>query len=104
MTNTLLLLILLVNNFNNYENITLNSNIKEVTVYQDRAQVLKEAEILLDKGEFRLEFDFLPSNIDENSIQLSTYGDNIIKDLSITTKYYSEIPDKKIRKAIKAFK
>lgn len=49
----------------------LNSAIQKVTVYNDRAAVLRHAEIELPAGKHELTFKKLPANIDTNSIQVN---------------------------------
>ena len=74
--------------------IDLISHITQVTVFQDRAQVTRQATIDLTVGEYALYFDMLPASIEEKSIQVS--GENlpvILQQVKFLKEYYEESPD-----------
>ncbi|MBD3421396.1 MAG: mucoidy inhibitor MuiA family protein [Chitinivibrionales bacterium] len=79
--------------------VELNSRIAEVTVYGDRAQVIRVASRQLSTGEHRLVFAGLPDRIDRNSIQLSGSGSAILSDIRFDREQLAETPDPK-RKAL----
>ena len=73
---------------------TLNSKITKITVFKDRAEVTREAqEDALAPGEYRLVFDKLPKNLDQNSIQVNGKGNAILSNVKFETVYYEETPD-----------
>ncbi len=87
----------------------IQSMIKSVTVFNDRALVIRNSKSKLNKGISSLTFDNLPSNIDRNSIQINGYGNATILDvttkeieyLNIAQKEISELQNKKIELADK---
>ena len=68
----------------------LESVITEVTVYYDQALVTREAEVVLEKGKHELIFDKIPSDYQENSIQVKGFGNAIIKDVKKIRDYVTE--------------
>jgi len=74
--------------------ITLKSKLSEITVFSDRAEVTREAEINLSPGIHKLIFDDLPRLIDSDSIQVNGQGSAILKDVKLQARYYADIPDK----------
>ena len=60
----------------------IQSMIKSVTVFNDRALVIRNSKNELKKGISSLTFDNLPSNIDRNSIQVNGYGNATILDVA----------------------
>ncbi len=62
---------------------TVNSKIKNVTVFLNGAQVFRNAKVNLKKGITEVVFDSISSNINANSIQVSGKGNYVILD----TKY-----------------
>jgi len=77
--------------------VTLESEIKEATVYSDRAQVTRIAETKLQKGEHVLLFDNLPDVTEKNSIQVSGKGKALLKDIKFTRQHFSEITDEAVK-------
>ncbi|MBN2531657.1 MAG: mucoidy inhibitor MuiA family protein [Spirochaetales bacterium] len=73
-----------------------DSEIKRVIVYKDRALVSREVSIALEKGESRLMFDFLPENIEPGSLQVKASRAVILQDIEFSTVYYDSYPDEKI--------
>lgn len=68
---------------------SLNSKIKNVTVFLNGAQVSREAAVSVNKGVYEFVFDSLPLSINQNSVQVGGKGDFIILD----TKYMVTQPD-----------
>jgi uncharacterized protein (TIGR02231 family) len=73
--------------------LTLNSSITQVTVYSDRAQVVRSARIKLPSGEHQLLFDDLPLSIEHSSVQVSGEGNATISDVQVSTTHLSDAPD-----------
>ncbi|MCB9365461.1 MAG: mucoidy inhibitor MuiA family protein [Flavobacteriales bacterium] len=71
------------------DNTSVNSKIKNVTVFLNGAQINREATFKLNKGMNYISFDSLSPNINANSIQTSGKGDFIILD----TKYLVDQPN-----------
>ena len=69
------------------------SKISEVTVFSDRAQVTRILTETKEAGIHTLIFENLPSNIDQNSIQVNGSGNAILKDIKFEIKQFSEITD-----------
>jgi len=68
----------------------IESRITHVTVYMDRAQVTRTAKVTLSSGEQSIVFPELPSNLDQNSIQLAGSGKALLRDVSCVTKHIRE--------------
>lgn len=68
----------------------LNSTIKEVTVYNDRAAITRHAQIQLAAGEHELVFENLPSSLNNESLQLDAKatGTVIIQDIEVKSHYF----------------
>jgi uncharacterized protein (TIGR02231 family) len=60
---------------NTFTNVDAHSAIKEVTVYENRAQVHRHAVVELSAGESRIVFADLPSSADRESLQVSFGGE-----------------------------
>lgn len=73
-----------------------DSAIKKVVVYKDRALVLREAAVALETGESRLLFDFLPESIEPGSLQVKASHAVVLQDIEFSTVYYDSYPDEKI--------
>jgi len=56
----------------------LKDKITQVTVFNDRAQVTREAKISLEKGVFELVFENLPEDIDPQSVQVNGTGVGVL--------------------------
>lgn len=74
----------------------IQSKIKSVTVFNERALVARSSTNKLNKGITTLTFDNLPSNIDRNSIQVNGFGDATILDVATKEIKYLEIAEKEI--------
>lgn len=73
-----------------------DSEIKKVIVYKDRALVLREAAVQLETGESRLLFDFLPESIEPGSLQVKASRAVVLQDIEFSTVYYDSYPDENI--------
>jgi len=71
----------------------LESEIKAVVVYKDRAMVKRVATTNLEVGEHTLVFENLPLNIEKNSIQINGSEGMILQDIKFETKYIAELPN-----------
>ncbi|MBI3562171.1 MAG: mucoidy inhibitor MuiA family protein [Gammaproteobacteria bacterium] len=71
---------------------TLTSSITGVTVFTDRAQVTRCAQITLAAGEHTLQFDKLPSRLDADSIQVSGTGGGVLHDVKCASQYHARSP------------
>lgn len=70
---------------------TLSSEITAVTVYRQRAQITREAEINVQKGENVLTFSGLSQHILPNSINVSGYGRGIIQSVRHRVSYLDRV-------------
>lgn len=73
-----------------------NSQITAVTVYTDRAQVTRAANLDLTTGEHKIFFSDLPQNIDPNSIQAGGHGNAYVKDVRFSKKHYEKPNDEQV--------
>jgi uncharacterized protein (TIGR02231 family) len=73
----------------------LESKIKTVTVYKDRASVERIATPNLTEGEHTIIFKGLPVGIDTNSLQVKGGKQAILQDLKVKDVYLEEISDDK---------
>ena len=78
---------------------TVNSKITEVTVFTDRAQVTRKADVKVVKGEQTLVFDRLPESVEQNSIRVDGSGGLVLRDVRLKSEQFAEVPDKE-RKAL----
>jgi uncharacterized protein (TIGR02231 family) len=76
---------------------TVSSTINAVTVYQDRAQVTRQARLDLNRGEHHLLFDNLPDRIERNSIQVRGTGTGKIRDVIFQTVRLARVSDERLR-------
>ncbi|MCU0445145.1 MAG: mucoidy inhibitor MuiA family protein [Microscillaceae bacterium] len=74
-------------------NQSLNSQISQVTVFPDRAQITRTAQLDLAIGEHTLVFDQLPDTIDQNSVQVSGEGKAILANVKFQKVYYETLSD-----------
>jgi uncharacterized protein (TIGR02231 family) len=72
---------------------TLASQITQITVFSDRAQVTRRASLELEAGEHTLVFDQLPDTIDQNSVQVSGEGAATLANVKFQKIYYQAISD-----------
>ncbi|MCF7858210.1 MAG: mucoidy inhibitor MuiA family protein [Candidatus Cloacimonetes bacterium] len=71
----------------------LDSNITNVTVFSDRAQITRSAASNLSQGEHLLIFNDLPVQIEKNSIQVSGKGNAILRDVKFKTEQFTHETD-----------
>ena len=75
-----------------------DSNIGSVTVYQDRAEVTRLAQLDLTAGQHTLIFDQLPASIEDKSIQVSSTGTPIVlNQIKFSSEHYEENPDEAVQ-------
>ena len=65
---------------------SLQSSIASVTVFSDRAQIIRRAKSSFKSGTHNIEFSGLPRGIDEQSIQLAGKGNVLIKAVNFATR------------------
>ncbi|NJO89141.1 MAG: DUF4140 domain-containing protein [Chloroflexia bacterium] len=73
----------------------LESTIKTVTVYKDRALVERGAKSNLKEGEQTIIFKGLPAGIDTNSLQVKGGKQAVLQDLKVKDVYLEDILDDK---------
>src|SRR5579859_5671804 len=80
------------------EPVTVESHITDVTVYPDRAQVTRTAEIDINPGETRLLFDKLPAALADDSIQAAgkAVTQVAIGDVAVNTIVHQQAQDAKV--------
>ena len=93
-------ILLLVSFFGVYASEQIESEIVEVTVFTDRAQVTREALFNLQPGEHKLVLTNLPDQIDPNSIQVKGSGNFMLSDVKLTTRYLSQVVSLRIRELV----
>jgi len=71
----------------------INSEIKSVTVYKDRAMIKRFGKINSIKGDFSFSFQNLPLRIEPNSIQVNGSNGLILKDIKFERNYIKENPE-----------
>jgi len=72
--------------------LALNSQITDVSVYNDRAQVVRTAEVELQPGINTVAFNDLPEQIDSRSIQVDGSGAATVMDVRVKSENFEEIP------------
>ena len=77
--------------------ITVNSTIRSVTVYADRAEVTREATFNLEAGEHTLVFESLPTAIDLNSLRAEGTGAFTLLDIRPETLQTIDVEPGKVR-------
>ena len=77
--------------------ITVNSTIRSVTVYADRAEVTREATFNLEAGEHTLVFETLPTAIDLNSLRAEGTGAFTLIDIRPETLQTIDVEPGKVR-------
>lgn len=77
--------------------ITVNSTIRSVTVYADRAEVTREATFNLEAGEHSLVFESLPTAIDLNSLRAEGTGAFTLLDIRPETLQTIDVEPGKVR-------
>jgi uncharacterized protein (TIGR02231 family) len=72
---------------------TISSTITAVTVFTDRALVVRTAKVELDEGEHHLIFDQLPNTVDAKSVQVSGLGEAILSNVKFKKEFLPEIKE-----------
>lgn len=78
----------------------IESSIKSVTVYKDRAQVERTGVKELAQGEHTLIFTGLPNNINTNSLQVTGGSNCILQDMKVKDVYLEEVSDDKRKEVL----
>lgn len=75
------------------QTITVDSKVVEATVFKDRAMVIRSADANLKKGENRIIFSNLPTDIKDETVRISAEGNGEIKilDVKVERKFTPEI-------------
>jgi uncharacterized protein (TIGR02231 family) len=73
------------------------STITEVTVFPDRAGVVRSVSKFLPKGEHLLLFDSLPEAVDEDSVRVSGKGAAVLKEVNVRETRFKKIPIKDVQ-------
>ncbi|WP_299452658.1 mucoidy inhibitor MuiA family protein [uncultured Microscilla sp.] len=82
----------------NTTNQMIESKVVAVTVFQDRAEVSREARLDLPVGNHTLVFDQLPDSIEEKSVQVSGKGvQATLTQVKFLTEYYDQTPDEEVK-------
>lgn len=78
---------------------TVESRVVEATVFKDRAMITRSAEMNLQKGENQIVFSDLTTDINDETVRISTTGSNEIKilDVKVERKYTPEIRKEEIK-------
>lgn len=76
----------------------LNSKIVNVTVFADRAQIQKIAEVEIEKGDHVLRFENLPKNVESKSVQVNGKGNALLKNIKFKKEYFAETSNDKLQK------
>ncbi|WP_299452656.1 mucoidy inhibitor MuiA family protein [uncultured Microscilla sp.] len=71
----------------------IDSVISSVTVFGDRAEVTRTAELSLATGEHLLLFDRLPEKIEQKSVQVNGVGNAVLASVKFKVAHYEEVPD-----------
>lgn len=79
----------------------IDSTIKQVTVYRDRAQVTRVATVQLESGSNTVRFENLPERTEAASLQATGAGDAMLADVQYKVEHFKAIPDEQ-RKALYA--
>ncbi|MDZ8117158.1 mucoidy inhibitor MuiA family protein [Pontiella agarivorans] len=78
--------------------LAVSSQVTDVTVFNDRALVVRSAEVELEQGISTIRFDHLPEAIDSRGIQVTGAGDAVVLDVRFKTENYEEIPEEAWKK------
>ncbi len=74
-----------------------DSVVRSVTVYQGRAMITREASASLGAGDHTLVFPGLPSDLDQESLQVKGAGEAVLGECVFETEYFDEDVDGKRR-------
>jgi len=83
---------------------TTGATIARVTVYADRAEVVRRFATTLPAGEHALVFDALPGDTDLSSVRVTGQGSFSLVDIRAETIQTLEVPDEQVRKLTAALK
>jgi len=83
---------------------TTGATIARVTVYADRAEVVRRFATTLPAGEHALVFDALPGDTDLSSVRVTGQGSFSLVDIRAETIQTLEVPDEQVRKLSAALK
>ncbi len=87
-----------VNGFGQTQTLRVNSQLTEATVFLQGAQLLRNASVNIPAGTTEIVFSNLPTNIDQNSVQVKGFGKFMILSVNYRNDYLS---DPQSTKAIK---
>lgn len=73
--------------------VAVSSQVSDVTVYNDRAQVVRTAEVQLEQGINTLRFEDLPEAINSRGIQVDGSGAATVLDVRFKTENFEQIPE-----------
>lgn len=73
--------------------VAVSSQVTDVTVYNDRAQVVRTAEVELKQGINTLRFEDLPEAINSRGIQVDGAGAATVLDVRFKTENFEQIPE-----------
>ncbi len=73
------------------------SQIKTVTVYKDRALVERLAKVNLKSGDHQLIFGSLPNGVDPDSIQVSGGNSSVLQEIKLKSVHLDVVPDEQRR-------
>lgn len=72
--------------------LAVSSQVTDVTIYNDRAQVVRTAEVKLEQGISTLVFEDLPEAVDSRGIQVDGSGTATVLDVRFKTENFKEVP------------
>jgi uncharacterized protein (TIGR02231 family) len=75
--------------------LAVSSQVTDVTVYNDRAQVVREAQVELEAGLHTLRFEELPAGIDSRGIQVDGFGPATVMDVRYRTENFNTVPQER---------
>ncbi|QBG46295.1 mucoidy inhibitor MuiA family protein [Verrucomicrobia bacterium S94] len=78
--------------------LAVSSQVTDVTVFNDRAQVVRSAEVELEQGMTTIRFGHLPEAIDSRGIQVTGDGDATVLDVRFKTENFEDIPEEAWKK------
>lgn len=80
--------------------ISLHARITAVTVYADRALIVRTASQKIESGEYQLVFDNLPDCMVPESAQVNGRGEAVLKDIKFQQVRHAEIPDEEVKQLV----
>jgi len=79
----------------------LDASLTQVTVFADRAEVVREAQLELPAGTHTLIFPNLPTQTDTTSLQVNGTGGFSLQDVRFETRQLSELPEGRLKELTK---